>query len=208
MRPMSGLLLAALLVAAPAGAQDDLLGGPQPASTSERPAQTARNDGSDDGTYTEGEIVEQVEGWLGVTAETAAELVERVFGDLGQPNGYIKGGEGAGAIGVGVRYGQGDLALATGETRRVYWQGPSIGVDTGGNASRVFTLVYGLESADAIYKRYPGVEGSAYYIGGVGVNYQQRDSATLVPMRAGVGLRLGANVGYLTYSRRRHILPF
>ena len=98
--------------------------------------------------------------------------------------------------------------LAGGAPRQVYWQGPSLGFDTGGNASRVFTLVYGMSDSDEIFKRYPGVEGSAYYVGGVGVNYQRRDDVTLVPMRAGVGLRLGANVGYLSYSRRRNILPF
>ena len=162
----------------------------------------------EDETYTEGEIVEEVETWLGVTSEVAADIVETVFEDLGRPNGFIKGGEAAGAIGVGLRYGEGDLVLKTGETREVYWQGPSIGFDTGGNASRSFTLVYGLEEADDIYQRYPGVEGSAYYVAGVGVNYQATEDATLAPMRAGVGLRLGANIGYLAYTEERHILPF
>ena len=161
-----------------------------------------------DGTYTEGEIAEEVEGWLGVTAETAADIVSTLFEDLGQPNGYIKGGETAAALGVGLRYGEGDLVMADGATRQVYWQGPSVGWDAGGNASRVFTLIYDLEDADDIYKRYPGVEGTAYYVGGVGVNYQRQGSVTLVPMRAGVGLRAGANVGYLKYSRRRAIVPF
>jgi hypothetical protein len=161
-----------------------------------------------DGTYTEGEIAQEVESWLGISAETAADIVERIFSDLGRPNGFIKGGETAGAIGVGLRYGEGDLELADGSRRQVYWQGPSIGFDTGGNASRAFTLIYGLDDADDIYKRFPGVEGTAYYVGGVGVNYQRRGDITLVPMRAGVGLRAGANVGYLKYSRRRAILPF
>jgi hypothetical protein len=162
----------------------------------------------EDGTYTEGEIVEEVEDWLGVSSEVAADIVEDVFGDLGQPNGFIKGGETAGAIGVGLRYGEGELTLKSGETRQVYWQGPSIGFDTGANASRSFTLVYGLDEADDIYQRFPGVEGSAYYIAGVGVNYQAADDVTLAPMRAGVGLRLGANIGYLAYTEERKILPF
>jgi hypothetical protein len=161
-----------------------------------------------DGTYSEGEIVEEVEGWLGISAETAADIVETLFQDLGRPNGYIKGGETSGAIGVGLRYGEGDLVMADGQTRQVYWQGPSVGWDAGGNASRVFTLIYDLDDADGIYQRFPGVEGSAYYVGGVGVNYQRRGDVTLAPMRAGVGLRLGANVGYLNYSRRRAIVPF
>lgn len=172
------------------------------------PAGALAQDEEGDGTYSEGEIVEEVEAWLGVTAETAGDIVSKLFEELGRPNGYIKGGETAGAIGVGLRYGEGDLALASGATRQVYWQGPSVGWDAGGNASRVFTLVYNLNDPDDIYRRYPGVEGSAYYVGGVGVNYQRRGDVTLAPMRAGVGLRAGANVGYLRYTRRRAIVPF
>ena len=90
----------------------------------------------------------------------------------------------------------------------VYWQGPSIGWDFGGNGSRSFTLCYNLQYPDAIYRRFPGVEGTVYVIGGIGVNYQRADEITLAPMRAGLGLRLGANVGYLAYSRRRQWFPF
>jgi hypothetical protein len=208
------MLAAALFLSAPwtasAVAQDDdsegLLGGPRRSEAAPRASENRA--ARDDDTYTEGEMVEEIEGWLGVSAEAAAEVIEKVFAEQGQPNGYIKGGEGAGAIGVGLRYGAGDLVLANGARREVYWQGPSLGFDTGGNASRVFTLVYGLSDADDIFQRYPGVEGSAYYVAGVGVNYQQRDNATLVPMRAGVGLRLGANVGYLKYTRERDLMPF
>jgi hypothetical protein len=161
----------------------------------------------EDETYTEGEVVEEVETWLGVSSEAAAEIVRTLFEEQGEPNGFIRGGEAAAALGVGLRYGEGELVMASGETRQVFWQGPSIGWDAGGNASRTFTLVYGLENPDAIYQRFPGVEGSAYYIAGVGVNYQQTEDATLAPMRAGVGIRLGANIGYLSYSRERHVLP-
>jgi hypothetical protein len=90
----------------------------------------------------------------------------------------------------------------------VFWQGPSLGFDIGGNASRVFTLCYNLQYAEKIYQRFPGVEGSAYFIGGLGVNYQRAEDITLAPIRAGVGLRLGANIGYLAYTRQRNILPF
>ena len=93
-------------------------------------------------------------------------------------------------------------------TTEVFWQGPSIGFDVGGNASRVFTLCYNLMYPDAIFRRFPGVEGSAYLVGGLGVNYQRAENIVLAPMRAGVGLRLGANIGYLVYSRQRNILPF
>ena len=160
-------------------------------------------------TYSEDEIVAAAQRFFGAGAEGLATVVRHVFEDLGRPNGYIEGNEGSGAIGVGLRYGDGHLHLKgrSGETR-VYWQGPSIGFDTGGNASRVFTLAYNLRRTDSIFHRYAGVDGSAYFVGGVGVNYQRRENVTLAPMRAGVGFRLGANVGYLAYSRRRRINPF
>jgi len=160
-------------------------------------------------TYSEDEILAAAQRFLGAGAEGLATVVSRVFDDLGRPNGYIEGNEGSGAIGVGLRYGDGRLRLkGRRSVTRVYWQGPSLGFDTGGNASRVFTLTYGITNPDQIFQRYPGVDGSAYFVGGVGVNYQRRDNITLAPIRAGVGFRLGANVGYLAYSRRRRINPF
>lgn len=165
---------------------------------------------NEDDTYSEPEIVQAAVNFFGAGAEGLAAVVRHVFEENGRPNGYIQGSEGAGAFGVGLRYGNGYLHLKRlgGDRTRVYWQGPSIGFDTGGNASKVFTLVYNMQDPDQIFHRYPGVEGSAYYIGGIGVNYQRADGVTLAPMRAGVGLRLGANVGYLAYSRRRRINPF
>jgi hypothetical protein len=161
-------------------------------------------------TYSEDEIVHAAGNFFGAGAEGLATVVRHAFADNGRPNGYIKGNEGSGAIGVGLRYGNGEMTLKHfGDSqRRVYWRGPSVGFDTGGNASKVFTLIYNMTEPDQIYRRFPGVEGSAYFIGGVGVNYQRADGITLAPMRAGVGLRLGANIGYLAYSRERHILPF
>jgi hypothetical protein len=160
-------------------------------------------------TYSEDEILAAAQRFFGAGAEGLATVVRRVFGDLGRPNGYIEGNEGSGALGVGLRYGDGRLRLkGRRSTTRVYWQGPAIGFDSGGNASRVFTLAYNLRDPDQIFHRFAGVDGSAYLVGGVGVNYQRRDDITLAPMRAGVGLRLGANVGYLAYSRRRRINPF
>jgi hypothetical protein len=159
-------------------------------------------------TYTEDEIVNSVSDFLGVTAESAGAAVERIFAQYGRPTGYIAGTEGAGAFVVGARYGKGLLYMKNRQPVEVYWQGPSIGFDTGGNASRVFTLCYNLDDPNQIFQRFPGVEGSAYFIAGVGVNYQQASGITLAPMRAGVGFRLGANVGYLAYTRHRNILPF
>ena len=172
------------------------------------PASTAQSSESESDTYSQNEIVSAVSGFFGVTAEAAGAAVERIFKDNGRPNGYIKGSEGAGAIGVGLRYGEGTLQMKSGGTRKVYWQGPSVGFDLGGNGSKVFTLVYHLPSTEKIYQRFPGVEGSAYFVAGIGVNYQRADDITLAPMRAGVGWRLGANVGYLAYTKKRHVLPF
>lgn len=177
---------------------------PPPNSTPAYPAET----GGHAKTYTEDEIVNSVSDFLGVTAESAGAAVERIFAKQGRPTAYIAGTEGSGAIGIGARYGKGLLYMKERPPIEIYWQGPSIGFDTGGNASRVFTLCYNLDDPNQIFQRFPGVEGSAYFIGGVGVNYQQADDIILAPMRAGVGFRLGANVGYLDYSRKRHILPF
>jgi len=158
--------------------------------------------------FTRDEIVNGVSDFLGVTAETAGGAIERVFEAHGRPTAYIAGEEGSGAFIAGVRYGKGLLYMKNRPPMEVYWQGPSIGWDWGGNASRVFTLCYNLQYPEMIYQRFPGVEGSAYLVGGLGVNYQQSDEIILAPIRAGVGLRLGANVGYLGYSRQRRALPF
>lgn len=146
--------------------------------------------------------------FLGVTAEAAGAAIEKIFKENGQPTAYIAGEEAAGAITVGARYGRGLMYMKDRETLEVFWQGPSIGFDLGGNASRVFTLCYNLHYPDMIFRRFPGVEGSAYVVGGLGVQYQRADGITLAPIRAGVGLRLGANVGYLAYSRKRNVIPF
>lgn len=159
-------------------------------------------------TYSQDELVDAVSDFFGVTAEAAASVLERVFSDLGRPVGYVAGEEVAAAAGIGLRYGEGYLTLKSGEREKVYWRGPSIGFDAGGNASRVFVLVYNLNDVDRLYQRFPGVEGSAYLVAGMGVNYQRADEITLAPIRSGVGLRAGANVGYLAYSRRRAWLPF
>jgi hypothetical protein len=159
-------------------------------------------------TYTKEEIRAEVEGFFEGTTAELAEIVEKVFREHGRPNGYIKGGEGGGAIVVGLRYGEGTLQLKSGATRKLFWQGPSVGFDWGGNASKVFTLVYRLENPDDIYQRFPGVDGSAYLVGGFSLNYQKSGQIVLAPIRTGVGLRLGASVGYLHYTRKKHINPF
>jgi hypothetical protein len=159
-------------------------------------------------TYSQDEIVHDVSDFLGVTAESAGAAVEKLFAKNGRPTAYIAGEEGSGAFVVGARYGRGLLYMKDRQPMEVFWQGPNIGWDFGGNASRVFTLCYNLQVPEVIFQRFPGVEGSAYLVGGLGVNYQRADDVTLAPIRAGVGFRLGANVGYLAYTRKRNILPF
>ncbi|HEX3888915.1 MAG TPA: EipA family protein [Phenylobacterium sp.] len=177
------------------------VGSPAPPDTSGRPSATQS-------TYSEDEIVHNVSDFLGVTAESAGGAVERIFKNNGRPTAYIAGEEGSGAIAVGLRYGRGLLYMKGRQPTEVFWRGPSIGWDFGGNASRVFTLCYDLEDPRDIFQRFPGVDGSAYFIGGLGVNYQRTDDIVLAPIRAGVGFRLGANVGYLAYSRKRNFIPF
>jgi len=179
-------------------------------SSSATPAPAPAEPAAAGQTYTQNEIVNRAASFFGTTTEGLARAVERVFSEKGSPNAYITGVEGSGAVVVGLRYGDGDLFMKSNGDRpvKVFWQGPSVGFDVGGNASKVFTLVYNLPNTEAIYQRFPGVDGSAYLIAGVGVNYQQNGRIILAPMRTGVGLRAGANIGYLSYSKERNILPF
>jgi hypothetical protein len=158
--------------------------------------------------YTQDEVLQASKQFFGDTSKDLAIIIEKIFKDQGEPNAYISGEEAAGAIAVGVRYGNGWLHRKDGGTKRVFWQGPSLGFDLGGNAAKVFTLVYNLGGTADIYQRFPGVEGTVYVVGGFGVNYQQRDQIILAPIRTGVGLRAGANIGYLHYTREQEILPF
>jgi hypothetical protein len=158
--------------------------------------------------YTPDEVVQKGSDFLGVTAEAIGAAIERVTKDNGRnPTAYIAGTEVSASFIGGVRYGKGVLYLKHRAPREVYWQGPSVGFDWGGNAARAFTLCYDLETEEQLFQRFPGVEGSGYLVAGLGVNYQKADDVVLAPIRAGVGLRLGANIGYLDYSRTRHILP-
>ena len=176
--------------------------------TSAALAQDEHPDQHQDQTYGPDEITQSVSDFFGVTTEASAKAVERVFSDLGEPDGYIKGEEGSGAFIAGVRYGSGWLVRKGYEPVKVYWKGPSVGFDFGGNASKCFTLVYNLRREDRLFQKFPGVEGSYYFIAGIGVNYQRADGVTLAPMRTGVGLRAGVNAGYLTYTRQQSLNPF
>jgi hypothetical protein len=168
----------------------------------------SKNTKEDPNAYDEGTIFGIADGFFGQSSKALGKVIQKAFADLGRPNAYIVGDEVSGAIAVGLRYGDGTITNKTEGTRRVYWKGPSAGFDLGGNASKTFTLVYHLDKLDDIYHRFPGVDGSVYYIAGVSMNYQQRGHVILAPIRVGVGLRLGANVGYLHYTRKRSWIPF
>jgi len=158
--------------------------------------------------FTQNEIVQAGADFFGTTAEAMAKAVQKVFKDQGLPDAYIKGDEGSGAVIVGLRYGSGWLIRKGYEPVKVYWQGPSVGFDVGGNASKCFTLIYNLRTEDRLFQKFPGVDGSYYFVAGIGVNYQRASGITLVPMRTGVGLRAGVNAGYLTYTREESLNPF
>jgi hypothetical protein len=219
----SGLALlgAGRALAEPGDGYDDRAAPPRQGDY-DRPAPSRRDDDDDGGprpprgarpdyrapTYSQDELVNRASDFFGVAAETVGAVIEKAFHDNGRPTGYIAGEEASGAFVAGARYGKGLLYMKERRPQKVYWRGPSIGFDAGGNGSRTFTLCYDLEYPDMIYRRFPGVDGSAYFIGGMGLNYQRADGVTLAPIRAGVGFRLGANVGYLAYSRDSHWWPF
>jgi hypothetical protein len=159
-------------------------------------------------TYKQDEILKETEAFFGKGAKGLAEVIAKALKEQGEPNGYIKGEEGGGAIGEGLRYGRGMLQMHGGATQKVYWQGPSIGFDIGGNAAKTFILVYKLNDTEKLFQRYPGVEGSLYFVGGFGLRYLRTDGITLAPVQLGVGWRQGANVGYMHFTKKKRINPF
>lgn len=161
-----------------------------------------------DGTYSMHEITRAGHGFFGATSRGLASVIEYAFSQQGRPNGYILGEDIGGAFVAGLRYGRGTLYTRDAGQHPVFWQGPSIGYDAGGDGSKVMTLVYRLRDPHDIYRRFGGVEGSAYVVGGVGVNFQAHGDVVLAPIRTGIGLRMGANIGYLKYTRRQTWNPF
>ncbi|WEZ82623.1 EipA family protein [Rhizobium sp. 32-5/1] len=158
--------------------------------------------------YTAQEIVDAGHGFFGSTSGGLAKVVERAFQNYGLPNGYILGQEGSGAFVAGLTYGEGELNTKNAGQHNVFWQGPSLGLDWGGQGSRTMMLVYNLPSIPALYKRYGGVSGSAYVVAGVGMTVLTDDNVVLVPIRTGLGARLGINVGYLKLTDRPTWNPF
>jgi hypothetical protein len=159
-------------------------------------------------TYHKDDLIGAAEGVFGKGAAGLAGILEKILKDQGEPNAYIAGREASGAFVVGLRYGSGTLKHKVEGERPVYWTGPSLGFDVGGDATKVFTLVYNLYDSQDLYKRYPQVEGRAYFVGGFSATYLRRGDIVLIPVRLGVGVRLGANIGYMKFSESSRWVPF
>ncbi|WLR97737.1 EipA family protein [Shinella sumterensis] len=158
--------------------------------------------------YSMQEIIDAGHGFFGEASGGLAKVVERAFESYGLPNGYILGQEGSGAFVAGLTYGEGTLNTKNAGQHPVFWQGPSLGLDWGGQGSRTMMLVYNLPDVNALYDRFGGVSGSAYVIAGVGMQVNVNRDIVLVPIRAGVGARLGINAGYLKLTRQPTWNPF
>lgn len=181
---------------------------PAPASTPTTSGPAATVPANTGPTYKKDDLIGAAEGVFGKGAEGLAGIIEKTLADQGEPVAYIAGREAAGAIGVGLRYGSGTMFHKVEGQRDVYWTGPSLGFDLGGNAGKTFVLVYNLYDSQNLYKRYPAGEGAAYFIGGFTASYLRRDKVVLIPIRLGVGYRLGANLGYMKFSEKRRWVPF
>jgi hypothetical protein len=172
------------------------------------PGYSRWDDRGSQGTYSKNEVVDAGHRFFGSISQGLASAVEWAFQQGGRPNGYVLGEDAGGAFIAGLRYGEGRLFTKDAGTRRVYWQGPSLGYDFGGEGSKTMVLVYNMRDPADIYGRFGGVQGAAYLVGGVSVQFQRRDNVSLAVIRSGVGLRLGANVGYLKYTRSPTWNPF
>lgn len=159
-------------------------------------------------TYKRDDLLSAAEGVFGKGAAGLAGILENILAEQGEPNAYIAGREASGAFVLGVRYGSGTMTHAVEGARPVYWTGPSVGFDVGGDANKVFVLVYNLYDSQELYRRFPAAEGRVYFVGGFAATYLRRGDVVLIPVRLGVGWRLGANVGYMRFSEKSRWLPF
>ncbi len=172
------------------------------------PTDPAATPPADPATYQKDDLVGEAEKVFGKGAAGLGGLIEDLLRKQGQPNAYITGREGGGAFVVGLRYGSGVLHHKIEGQRNVYWTGPSVGFDAGANAGSTFVLVYNLYNSEDLYKRFPAGEGQAYLVGGFNVSYLRKGDIVLIPIRMGVGLRLGVNAGYMKFSKKQKWLPF
>jgi hypothetical protein len=150
--------------------------------------------------FSSNEIIDSGHKFFGSVSRGLATLIEKATSQWGQPNGYILGQGAGGAFVAGLNYGEGTLYTRNAGDLKVYWQGPSLGFDIGADGARTMMLVYNLPTTQAIYQRFGGVEGSAYVVGGFGMTALTSANIVVVPIRAGVGLRLGASLGYLKFT--------
>ena len=196
-------IVIALLAAGPVSAQTMP---PQPAAAGGRfrPAAAAR----DSNHFSPDELIEAGHHFFGGVSRGLAMVMQKAFSQWGEPNGYILGEEGSGAFVGGLRYGDGTLYTKNAGDLRVFWEGPSIGFDAGADGARTMMLVYNLPATQAIFDRFGGINGSAYFIGGFGMTALTANNIVLVPIRSGVGFRLGANLGYLKFTDHPTWNPF
>ena len=159
-------------------------------------------------TYQRDDLISAGEGVFGKGAAGFGGIIERILKDQGEPNAYIAGREASGAFVVGVRYGSGIMTHKVEGQRPVYWTGPSIGFDVGGDANKVFVLVYNLYDTEDLYRRFPAAEGRLYLVGGFAATYLRRGNVVLIPVRLGVGWRAGINVGYMNFTHKSKWVPF
>jgi hypothetical protein len=158
--------------------------------------------------YSSNEVIDAGHRFFGSVSRGLAQIVERAGSQWGLPNGYILGQEAGGAVVAGLRYGEGVLYTKNAGDLRVFWQGPSVGFDFGGEGARTMMLIYSLPATEAIYQRFAGIDGSAYFVGGLGMTALTASGVVVVPIRTGVGVRLGANVGYLKFTPTATWNPF
>jgi hypothetical protein len=159
-------------------------------------------------TFQRDDLIGAAEGLFGKGASGLAGIIENILKDQGEPNAYIAGREASGALVLGLRYGSGQMFHKVEGERKVYWTGPSIGFDVGGDASKVFILVYNLYDSQELYKRFPAGEGRVYFVGGFSATYLRRGDVVRIPVRTGVGWRLGVNAGYMKFTEKKKWLPF
>lgn len=163
---------------------------------------------SDEAGYSIEEIRDATKGFFGTVSTNLATVLEHAFSTSGRPTAYVLGQEGGGAFLAGLRYGDGTLFMRAGGTQKVFWHGPSIGADLGAAGSRTLFLIYKLKEPADLYRSFSGVDGSAYFVGGVGVTLMKGGKVVMAPIRSGLGLRLGANIGYVRFTPRPTWNPF
>uniref|UniRef100_UPI0015750988 DUF1134 domain-containing protein n=1 Tax=Sphingomonas bacterium TaxID=1895847 RepID=UPI0015750988 len=182
----------------------------QPAARSSEPVRERRADATRgaDATFHRDDLIGAGEGVFGKGAQGFAGIIEKILKDQGEPNAYIAGREASGAFVVGLRYGSGVMTHKVEGQMPVYWTGPSVGFDVGGDANKVFVLVYNLYDSAELYHRFPHGEGHLYFVGGFSATYLRWGHVVVIPVRLGVGLRAGVNIGYMKFTRKSKWLPF